>query len=61
MRARTPGEERERDFNDVAMALVGEHGSVAAIRIAETLASSAIQEARIFWLAVAKAIRARQT
>jgi hypothetical protein len=54
-------EERGRDFDDVAMALVGEHGSLAAIRIAETLASSSIQEARTFWLSVAKAIRARQT
>jgi hypothetical protein len=52
---------RERDFADVAMALVGEHGSLAAIRIAETLASTDRQEARIFWLGVAKAIRARQT
>jgi hypothetical protein len=50
----------ERDIQDVVLALVGEHGILGALRIAETFASGGIGDGRTFWLGVVKAIRARQ-
>ena len=46
-------------IDNIALALIKEHGSPGAIRVAETLASGTTGDGRIFWLDVAKAIRAR--
>src|ERR1700722_13986235 len=50
----------ERDIQDVVLALVGEHGTVGALRIAETFVAGSDGNRRLFWQGVAKEIRARQ-
>ena len=50
----------ERDIQDVVLALVGEHGILGALRIAETVASGGEGGGRLFWQSVVKELRARQ-
>jgi hypothetical protein len=50
----------ERDIQDVVRALIGEHGILGALRVAETFAAAGKGEGRAFWLGVAKELRARQ-